>query len=334
MTGRAPATTHKGRRPLVTVGVPIYNEERFLARCLEDLVAQDYEKLEIIIADNNSTDATGAIADAFAQRHANVTVVHRPENIGAIANFGDLVARANGEFFFWAAADDRRSPRFVSRLVDELLRHPEVGVVHAGIELTEEATGERQFLIYRKDHPAHTHSFWRPKEPLTEMPRYGLAWAMAGGSPYYLFLYGLFRTEWLREMMPIPRRPMADMAFMLRYALKHPFAAVDDVLYFRLMRKATAQARSQEILKLWGRSGKRFKYALLNAWDITTDRRLSWQARALGPILSFRMLVVACLSTLMRGVRWFGSFFMTPDHLEATVRRLKRVPLFRRLMGF
>jgi glycosyltransferase involved in cell wall biosynthesis len=322
------------KKPLVTVGVPVYNGERFLSGCLEDLAAQDYENIEIIISDNDSTDATGTIAEAFARRHANVTVVHQPSNIGMFGNFEDLVARANGEFFYWAAYDDRRSPRFTSCLVDELLRHPHVGVVHSGIELTDEATGERQVLIYRQNHPAHTHPFWRPKEPRTELSRFGLAWSIAGGSAYYLFLYGIFRTAWLREMMPIPRRPLADMAFMLRYALKYPFAAVDEVLYFRLMQATLTQIRSAELYKLWGRSGKRFRYALLNAWDITTDRRLSWQARALGPILSLRMLVVAVLSTLMRGMRWLGSFFMTREHLETTVRRLKRVPLFRRLMGF
>jgi glycosyltransferase involved in cell wall biosynthesis len=314
--------------------VPVYNGENFLALCLEDLAAQDYPNIEIIIADNGSTDGTGSIADAFARRYANVTVVHRPENIGAMRNFEDLVERANGEFFFWAAADDRRSTYFTSRLVEELLQHTQVGVMQSALEFRSQNNELRSVCVFRHRHPAHSHPTYRPREPRTELSWIRLAWAMAGGSAYFLFIYGIFRTQWLRDTLPFPRQPISDMAFMLRYALRYQFGAVDDVLYFKVEQDTPWEIRLNDLYKLWGGSAKRYKYAVLTALDLIMDYRIGWLARAITPILFSRMLVVAFLSTLMQGLRWAGSCIATQEQVEELALRLKRVPVLRWLMGF
>jgi glycosyltransferase involved in cell wall biosynthesis len=60
-------------QPLVTIGVPVYNEERFLEGALESLLSQDYENIRILILDNASADRTGEIASRVARANERIT---------------------------------------------------------------------------------------------------------------------------------------------------------------------------------------------------------------------------------------------------------------------
>jgi len=110
----------------VTVGLAVYNGENFLADALRSLVEQDYRDMEILIGDNASTDGTLAICDGFAERDARIRIVRSDENRGLSWNHNRLLPEARGEYFKWAAHDDRYLPSFVSTCVDVLDRHRDV----------------------------------------------------------------------------------------------------------------------------------------------------------------------------------------------------------------
>ena len=101
----------------MTVGLAVYNGENFLADALRSLVEQDYRDMEILIGDNASTDGTLAICDRFAERDARIRIVRSDENRGLSWNHNRLLPEARGEYFKWAAHDDRYQPSFVSRCV-------------------------------------------------------------------------------------------------------------------------------------------------------------------------------------------------------------------------
>ena len=84
--------------PLVSIGVPVYNEERFLDASLTSLRQQDYPNLEILIADNASTDRTLEICERHAAEDARIRVVRSAENRGAIANFQRALDLAQGPY--------------------------------------------------------------------------------------------------------------------------------------------------------------------------------------------------------------------------------------------
>src|SRR6266545_3419674 len=86
-------------RPLVSIGLPVYNGERFIREALDSLLAQTYEQLELIISDNASTDRT-------------------PTNLGAVKNFNRTFELSTGTYFMWAADHDLREPTFVTRCVE------------------------------------------------------------------------------------------------------------------------------------------------------------------------------------------------------------------------
>ena len=75
------------RRPLVSVVVPVYDVAAYLPAALDSLLAQQHRELEVVVVDDGSTDGSGGIADAYAERDARVRVVHTANRgLGAARN--------------------------------------------------------------------------------------------------------------------------------------------------------------------------------------------------------------------------------------------------------
>lgn len=112
-----------GRRatPLISVVVPAYDVEDYLATCLDSLLAQTHEHLEIVVVDDGSTDRSGQIADEYALDHPQVRVVHTDNHgLGAARNTG--VAHATGELLAFADSDDVVPPTAYAVLLRQLSR--------------------------------------------------------------------------------------------------------------------------------------------------------------------------------------------------------------------
>lgn len=62
---------------LISVIVPVYNVERYLRRCVDSILHQTYQNLEVLLVDDGSTDASGAICDEYAAQEGRVTAVHQ-----------------------------------------------------------------------------------------------------------------------------------------------------------------------------------------------------------------------------------------------------------------
>jgi glycosyltransferase involved in cell wall biosynthesis len=116
------ATTTQGREraPLLSIGVPVYNDAQAIGPALEDLLRQSLLDLEIIISDNASTDGTSEICRSFAVRDIRVRYIRQVENIGSRANFQFVLLNARGKYFCWAASDDRHDIEFADTLVRKL----------------------------------------------------------------------------------------------------------------------------------------------------------------------------------------------------------------------
>jgi glycosyltransferase involved in cell wall biosynthesis len=110
----------KRRDARVTVGLPVYNGEQFLAVAIESVLAQTYGDLRLVISDNASTDRTEGICRDFAARDARVDY-HRAElNRGIVWNFNQVFRLSTTEYFMWFAHDDALTPTYVQRCVEVL----------------------------------------------------------------------------------------------------------------------------------------------------------------------------------------------------------------------
>src|SRR5690606_27125551 len=91
----------------ITIGVPVVTGERYLAEALAALREQTLTDIEVVIADNASTDRTAEIAREVARADRRFHYVRRERNLGLVENYNRVFAETSGEFFAWHAADDR-----------------------------------------------------------------------------------------------------------------------------------------------------------------------------------------------------------------------------------
>jgi len=106
--------------PRVSIGLPVFNGERLVRRALDSLLTQTYQNFELIISDNNSSDATFQICSFYAARDARIRLIKQPVNIGASRNFGCVLSASSCEYFMWAAHDDIWSATFIEKCVSFL----------------------------------------------------------------------------------------------------------------------------------------------------------------------------------------------------------------------
>jgi glycosyltransferase involved in cell wall biosynthesis len=113
-------------RPLVSVGLPVYNGGNYLRTAVDSILRQTYKELELVICDNASTDDTAAICGEAAALDSRVRVYRQDRNVGAAANYNRAFELARGRYFKWAAHDDVLAPTFIERAVEVLESDPGV----------------------------------------------------------------------------------------------------------------------------------------------------------------------------------------------------------------
>lgn len=128
-------------RPLISVIVPVYKVEEYLAKCVDSLLNQTYDNLEIILVDDGSPDNCGAICDDYAHRESRVRVVHKENGgLSSARNAGIDVAR--GEYLGFVDSDDWLEPQTYEWLLDMALKE-NVKLVCAGRYDCSSWTGSR-----------------------------------------------------------------------------------------------------------------------------------------------------------------------------------------------
>lgn len=101
----------------VSVIVPIYNVDKFLGKCIETIINQSHNNLEIILVDDGSPDSSGKIADEYANKDNRIKVIHQ-KNAGVSAARNTGINAATGEYICFADGDDYLMPDYVEYLLD------------------------------------------------------------------------------------------------------------------------------------------------------------------------------------------------------------------------
>lgn len=104
---------------LVSVIVPVYNVEKYLERCINSIIQQSYNNLEIILIDDGSTDASGKICDEYKEKDDRIIVIHK-ENGGLSDARNAGIKIFTGEYVTFIDSDDYVSKNMVSNMLDIL----------------------------------------------------------------------------------------------------------------------------------------------------------------------------------------------------------------------
>lgn len=124
--------------PRVSIGLPVYNGERYLSEALNSLLAQTFEDFELIVCDNASTDRTEAICRSYAARDRRVRYHRNPTNLGAARNYRLAFAMSAAPYFRWATYDDLVGPELLARCVEVLDRDESVVLAYPKTRLLDE----------------------------------------------------------------------------------------------------------------------------------------------------------------------------------------------------
>ena len=287
------------RAPLVSIGVPVYNGERYLAEALESALRQDYANLEVLIADNASTDSTAAICRRF-ENDARLRYVRNPETFDAVANFMRVLSLARGKYFTWLAHDDiLKSPKYVSTLVQVLEANPDAILCASALELfNEDDPASRSILSYSWLTAAGD---WRlARQALFRWPP----------GEWETLVYAIFLRERLQHHVaenPSFQFPLQRLAFQGRFVVVPPALRAYRLHDDSLARRRAARSPFELFLK-----GLGFKWRLLTT-----------AASGPAPMANRLRLVLVALRNFFRDhVAWAYGVGRQTRILEAELRML------------
>jgi glycosyltransferase involved in cell wall biosynthesis len=210
-----------GRTPRVSIGLPVFNGERYLARALDSLVAQDFEDFELIISDNASTDGTAEICKEYVGRDRRIRFHRNDRNIGAVGNFNRTLELSSGEYFKWAAHDDWCAPEFLTRCIEMMDNDPSTVLSFTAMGVAD-AEG-RVFRVQREDLEGAASAHARTRF-------HTVLWSLVDcTSP----VFGLMRSRTLRNNgMLLPNAPELDRILIGELSLFGRIRQLPEVLFF------------------------------------------------------------------------------------------------------
>ena len=205
----------------VSIGIPVYNGERFVADSIRSILAQDHQDLDIVIADNASTDSTLDICRDLTSGDERVRILTSDENRGAAWNYNRVLEAARAPFFKWAAADDICLPGFVGRCLDALVEGgPDVHIAFPKSVLIDEqgATGE-------PIDDAHLALLAAaPSERVRRLLTNRFEWHP---------VFGVMRTDAVKATRWMGAYVYADVVFLVEMAMGGRVVQLDEMLFLR-----------------------------------------------------------------------------------------------------
>ncbi len=204
------------QQPKVSIGIPTYNRPDGVLRTIQQLAAQTYANLEILVSNNASTHPVVApLLNECARLDPRIRVVHQPENLGIVRNFLYVFNNTHADYFMWAADDDEWHPDFVRVCMENMLTH-DVGTVMPGFYRHNRALGVKGAAVL----PA-----------MDGRDRFADLMAFFSAMPHSIF-YGLHKRDTIAWFAHENERDVDDEYFLLRQILFHGVKTVpEQVLY-------------------------------------------------------------------------------------------------------
>lgn len=129
---------------LISIIIPIYNVENYLEQCLNSVIAQTYNNIEIILIDDGSIDDSGNICDEYKSRDSRIKVIHKKnEGIGKTRNLG--VKTANGKYIAFIDSDDKVKENYIEKLY-ESIKATNADIVQCSFYIV-----KKDKLLYKKE---------------------------------------------------------------------------------------------------------------------------------------------------------------------------------------
>jgi glycosyltransferase involved in cell wall biosynthesis len=196
------------RHPKLTIGMPVFNGEKYLAEAIDSLLVQSFTDFELIISDNSSSDNTETICREYANKDYRISYIRQEKNIGPALNFAFLLNAAQGKYFMWAAQD------FVEKAIAVLDVENDCGLVFSN------------FIIRNLETKIEIKAYARSSATSSPLINYILTISQLCSS----MLYGVFRRELLKDVR-LELFDFADIHLISEVSIKSKIIVIDEFLY-------------------------------------------------------------------------------------------------------
>lgn len=135
----------------VTIGIPVYNSEKYLKETLESALSQTFPSIEYLIMDDCSTDTSMAIVQEYQQTHPrgeHIRIIHQPRNMGIGIARNRIINEAQGQYLYFLDADDIITPDAISLLHENAIQN-DAEMVYASHERIEEFDGNHNSTVFQ-----------------------------------------------------------------------------------------------------------------------------------------------------------------------------------------
>ncbi|MEM3088782.1 MAG: glycosyltransferase [Candidatus Bathyarchaeia archaeon] len=207
-----------GNKPRVSIGMPVFNGEKYIRQALDSILAQTYQDFELIISDNASTDDTPQICRVYAAKDNRIRYYRNKRNLGATRNFNRVFELSSGVYFKWAAYDDVISPDFLEKCVRVLDQDPSIVLCHSKTARIDEDG------VVVGTYDSATNDSEKPHERLRViLSKKGFPW----------MIFGVMRADALR-MTPLLRDYIgSDWNLLAEISLIGRIYEIPEYLFFR-----------------------------------------------------------------------------------------------------
>ena len=205
--------------PRVSVGMPVYNGERYIKETIESILGQTFTDFELVISDNASTDRTEEICRKYCSLDRRVRYYRNRENIGGSGNYTRVFELSLAPYFKWAAHDDLCAPTFLGKCVDVLDRNPAVAICYPGSAFID----QHGAVIAGHDAACNLRSP-RPSKRVHQF--------LADADTHCFPIYGVIRRNVLKKTSLVAPYISSDQTLLLQLALMGEFYEVQEPLFF------------------------------------------------------------------------------------------------------
>lgn len=226
-------------QPTVTVGIPVYNGELYIQKAINSVLSQSYTNFKLIVSDNASIDSTEVICKEFARNDSRIRYVRHHINQGADFNFNFVLSETKSKYFVWLGADDYWETTFLEKNIAILESNNNIvgsiGLVKFyGVE---DFQIKKNLVFKIKNKMRHGSN--------DEYEKYTHVRPVSGSyekkAATYLrfnqasFVYGLFRTEKLRNRMVSINMAEWDLILILNLLKDGDLYVIDEILLHRFV---------------------------------------------------------------------------------------------------
>lgn len=180
---------NKNNMPKVSIGMPVYNGEKYIREALDSLLAQTFTDFELIISDNCSNDKTQEICLEYATKDSRIRYIRQIKNIEVIPNFEYVRFQAIGQYFMWAASDDKWSKKWLEDMYKKIVETNADAAFGQVLPINDKS----EFIT----HIATTRTFKFIGNRTLRRLKFYLAYEGAGKAN---LIYSLFKVESLKQL--------------------------------------------------------------------------------------------------------------------------------------